>query len=1184
MKSLLRWTIRNTPAMNTLMVGIMVVGAFGLMLMHREFFPAFDLEIIQVTVPYPGASPEEVEEGICQKIEEAVRAIDGIKKLSAIAREGSGTVVLELQANVPDVQKVLNEIESEVDRIPSFPELAEDPIIKQITLRRAVIRVGVLGPESDQPDAEVNLRDVTERVRDRLLLLPSISQANIIGAKDFQIDVEISEDTLRKYGLTLRDVARIIRRQNVELPGGTMRTESQEVLLRGKNKQLVGEEIAKLPLVTQPNGVVLTVGDLGVVRDEFIDVAATTRINGRPGLVISIDKTATEDLFAIIGDVEHFIESTEKDDGFRLPHGYEVITWNDMSVMVEDRLNLLTKNGIQGLVLVFLVLSVFLELRLAFWVALGIPISILGGCGVLYWGGETLNMLSMFAFLMALGILVDDAIVIGENVYTHRQRGKGYVEAAVDGTYEVLPSVLAAVTTTIVAFMPLLFVPGIMGKFIAIMPLAVIVMLVFSLTESTFILPCHLAHGPYDAEGNRRGILAKFYRYWTGLPLWWTITLFLAAALVVAAHWLYPQPLPWKIEPFGRSAVAGLAYAALLPAAVISLAHLMYPLKRLGDLFACLNRGSGWLVNGFIRRVYSPMLRLSVNNPLIVISTAVAFLLLSAGLILGGIVPFNAFPKLDVHNVYVELAYPDGTAASVTEEKTKLLEDTIWRIHEEYKAQTGDDLVLVTHRAVGVSDISGEMSPAVKPQGSHAGAVGVELVETSERSLTSAEILALWREKADEFPGVERLTFRTAVIGPGGIAIEFTLLAEPEQMEAMEKAVEQCKAELRKYPGVFDVSDDSRPGKWEFQLKVKDQAKAMGIPLAELAETVRASYYGEEVMRLQRGRHEVKLMVRYPRHERRSLANFDDIRVRTPFPVAEMIQRAIQQNANGGGSRGSDTALGSPERPLTELADVEIRRGYSAIMRQDQLRAITVTADVDEGRANAQDIINDLKSTFLPNLLRQLEYRGIQVRWEGQQEQTDESIAGLQQGLVVALLAMFALLTLKFRSYVQPVLILLIIPFGVIGAVVGHWIMSLEVTLLSLFGVVALTGIVVNDSIVLIDFINTRVRAGVPLKEALLDAGPRRFRAVLCTSLTTIAGLSPLLLERSLQAQILIPMATSICFGLMFTTVLVLVLVPVLYLVYARMLPEAGAATTASTIEPPSDSVDQDEHVEMIGY
>ena len=1128
MKSLVQWAIRNTPAMNTLMIGVMVLGVVSLGLMHREVFPEFDLEIIYITVPYPGASPDEVEEGICQKIEEAVRSLDGIKKQTSVAAEGVGSVVLELESDIPDVQRTLNEVRSEVDRITSFPDLAEDPEVKQITLRRSAILIGVLGPDKQTAETELAIRDVAEAVREDLLHLPSITQVNLVGAKDYQIDIELSEATLRKYGLTLQEVANIVRRENLELPGGNMKTDSQEVLLRGKNKQLVGTEIAKIPLVTQPSGAVLTVGDLGEVRDEFTDTTAVNRINGKPSMILRVEKTASEDLLAIVGEVKDYM-ATKK-----LPDGYQLTSWADMSVIVRDRMELLGRNGLQGMILVFLVLAVFLETRLAFWVAMGVPLAILGASAFMLFEGQTLNMLSMFAFIMALGILVDDAIVVGENIYAHRQRGKEFITAAVDGTAEVLPSVGASVCTTILAFAPLLFVPGIMGKFIAVMPVAVIAMLIISLLECTFILPCHLAHDHRhdpDRPARRKPLWLRigFRVVWTGGML----------ALLGVATW---SPSKLAVPAAWTPAVTlGLFVLAMLP-------YLGYPLHRLGDFFAWLNRKSNAALRGFIDRAYLPVLRKSLNNPAITLSAAAALLIMAFGFVRAEIVPFVAFPKLDATSIEATVIYPDGTPASVTDAATKRLEESISRINEKYSHQEGGavgPLVVLVHRAVGYTGIS-DIAIGDGGGGSHQGSVSVELVGSEDRSLRSDQIIAEWRETSGDFPGAESVKFGFNSPGPGGVAVEFKLLAPPAKMAELEEAVEKCKAKLATYPGVFDLTDDSRPGKWEFQLKVKDKARAMGIPLADLAGTVRAAYYGEEVMRLQRGRHEVKLMVRYPRDERRSLANFDDIRVRT-----------------GNGA----------ERPLTELADVGVQRGYSVINRSDQLRSITITADVEESQGNAKKIVANLKSDFMPTFLKQ--YPDVRVRWEGQQEQTTESVTGLIEGLAIALVAMFVLLTLEFRSYFQPILILVIIPFGAIGAILGHFVMGLPVTLFSLFGLVALSGVVINDSIVLVDFINKKVRGGVPLKKALLESGERRFRPVMLTSVTTIAGLLPLLMETSFQAQVLIPMAVSLCFGLMLTTVLILVLVPTLYLVYYKSTsskPKADAPEETPELDLPPET------------
>ncbi|MEZ5943809.1 MAG: efflux RND transporter permease subunit [Planctomycetaceae bacterium] len=1037
MKRIIAWAIKQSPAMNIIMVSVIAVGFFAAMSLRREEFPQFDLEIILVSVPYPGASPEEVESGICQKIEEAVRSVDGIKKVTSIAMEGAGNVVLEVRTDVPSVQKVLNEVQSEIDRIPSFPELSEEPEVQQITFRNSAITVGVIASDESALDSELVLRDITEQVRDDLLQIPQISVAEIQGERKFQIDVEIPEATLREYGLTLSDVAMKIRAQNLELPGGKIRDKGETFLLRGKNKRLWGEEIAEIPLVTRRDGVVLRVADLGVVRDAFDDTTSMSHINGKPGLAIDIKAASREDLLAMADAVKEYVKVKE------LPAGFEFVTWGDTSVDVKDRLDLLKRNGLQGLVLVFIVLALFLELRLAFWVALGIPISILGACIVLWQFDQTLNMLSMFAFLIALGIVVDDAIVIGENIYSHRQLGKSLVQAAIDGTVEVAPSVTTSIATTVFAFMPMFFVTGVMGKFFAVLPIAVIAMLIISLLESIFILPCHLAHG-------------------SDKP-------------IAATAWM--------------------------------------------------NRWTNGVLDWFINRIYLPLARLSVQNPLVTVSTAIAIVLVSLTIVFNGTVPSVFFPKLDAPEVTATVVFPDGTPSRETQMATLRLEQAIRQINEELSAK-GEPVVDVIHRTVGFVKSSGDPASmgAAQTEGSHAGSVHVQLVENTKRNVTSDEIVKLWREAVGEIAGAESLTFGTQSRGPGGKPIEFKLLASAADMEELEAAVELAKVELQRFPGVFDVSDDSRPGKWELQLREKQDATTLGVPLETIARTVRAAYYGEEVMRLQRGRHEVKLMVRYPEADRQSLGSFDEMRV---------------------------TGRDGIQRPINELADVQFVRGYSEINRVDQRRSITVSADVDEKEGNAKIIVADLEKNFIPELLKQSP--NVRVRWEGQQEQDTESVQSLMIGLAVAMAATYILLTIEFNSYFQPMVVMAIIPFGIIGAIWGHAIMGLPLTLFSMLGLVALTGVVVNDSIVLVDFINARIDEGIPVEDAVIEAGQRRFRPVLLTSLTTVAGLFPILMEKSFQAQLVIPMATSLCFGLMLSTVLVLVLVPTFYLIYVRV-------------------------------
>ncbi|GAA5505945.1 efflux RND transporter permease subunit [Novipirellula caenicola] len=1077
MKRFIGWAIRNSPGMNVLMLALMLVGGISLWKMRREVFPEFELEVVMVTVPYPGATPQDTEEAICQKIEEAIRAIDGIKKVTSIAQEGSGYVLAELRSDVKDVQKVMSEIDREVNRIPSFPVLAEDPQIQQITFREAAIRVGVVGPDDRSREAELRLREVAEEVRDDLLQINAVSSASIMGSRDYQIDVEIPEATLRSYGLTLSQVASILQARNVELPGGLLKSEGQEVLLRAKNKGRIGEEIAKLPLVTQANGVVLTVADLGVVKDEFADVTATGEINGEPAMVVNVERTKSEDLLALVDAVYEYVDVKE------LPEGYRFEIWGDSSKDVRDRLSLLLRNGAQGLFLVFLVLALFLEIRLAVWVALGIPISILGAGAMLSWGDQTLNMLSLFSFLVALGIVVDDAIVIGENIYSHQQMGKSLLDAAIDGATEVLPSVAASVTTTVIAFSPMFFVSGVMGKFMAVIPFAVIAMLLISLWESTFVLPCHLAH-------RHHGV-------------------FRLISIV-----MYP------LRPFG-----------LL----------------LGWASVRATQGMDWVCTRF----YVPTLKFSLRHPPFMIAVAVAMFLITIGMVRGGIVKSILFPKSDNNFLQATIVFPDGTSASETDRATRTMEEAIRRVSirvaEDRAAETGvpvDEIypltdgkvtgpVRLTYRENGkITNTQGPMG-GNGGGGSHLGQVFVELFDTEIRDIHSDQLLAMWREEVGEFAGAEKVTYGSVGVGPSGKPIEFKLLAQSENVDQLLAATEAIKTRLADFTGVYDIADDNTPGKWEFQFKVKDRALATGVTPMDLGDTVRNAYFGAEVMRLQRGRHEVKLMVRHPEDERNSLVNFREIRVRT---------------ADG------------KQSPITELADVELKRGFSEINRVDQMRSVTVSADLDEITANADLIIGELQTDYVPQLLKQ--YPAVSLRWEGQREQSNESVGSLMVGFAIAIVCMFVLLVLQFRSYVQPLLILAIVPFGMIGAVWGHAVLGLPLTLFSMFGLVALAGVVVNDSIVLIDFINSRVRAGVPPRVALIESGERRFRPIMLTSLTTIAGLLPLLTEKSFQAQLLIPMAASLAFGLMLATSLVLLLIPVFYLIYIWVIEHLGFSVT----------------------
>ncbi|WP_372724029.1 efflux RND transporter permease subunit [Novipirellula sp.] len=1062
MRSLIAWSVKNWQAMNVIMLGTLLLGAWSLSQLRREFWPDFELYVVNISVVYPGASPDEIEQGILEKIEEAIRTVDGIDEMTSSAREGIGSVTLELDSDTKqaDAQRVLTEVTTLIDQIPSFPELAEKPDVRLNTNFTTAIRVAVLGPKNsgagngnnDEAVAEaaLELRRVAERVRNDLLALQSVSVADLVGAPDYQIDIEIPEHTLREYNLSLSEVAGIVRANNVELPGGTLKGRSQEILLRGSDKSEIGEEIASIPLVSQNSGVVLTVGDLGIVRDEFAVDATINEVNGRPAVVVSVESTSADDLIAVSEEVREYVENEKA----RLPDGYSMLHMRDRSVSVKNRLNLLASNGWMGLLLVFLVLALFLEMRLAWWVALGIPVSLLGACIYMLQSGQTLNMTSMFAFLIALGIVVDDAIVVGENIYAHREQGKSYRDAAIDGAAEVMPSVITAILTTVIAFVPIMYLEGNIKRLTVVLPLCVGAMLFISMVESLTILPAHLAH--------RR---SRF--------------------LDVLTWILFPfRPIAWLLH---RS-----------------------------------NQGLTRFLNWFIERVYTPLLNVSLRNPAIVMSAAAGLLILSFGVVRSGMVPFLLLPKIDFGFITVQITYPDGTPVTVTDAATKRLEQAIWRINQrsidEGLTTDPNGFVQAVQRTVGSSGDEVGAAPA-----SHVGGIFVQLNDIGERTVSSADIVRLWREESGRFPGAEAVAYGATPRGPASLPIEMRLMATAENMDQMDAAIARCKAKLAEYPYVSDIATDTRQGKWEYRMKVRDDAKAMGISLADVAGTVRASYYGEEVMRLQRGRHEVPLRVRYPREDRNTLVSFNGIRIR-----------------NGDGI----------ERPLSEVADVEVARGYSEIRRVNQMRSIGVVADVDETQGNAFNVVADLRANFVPEF--EAEFPGVRLEWAGQQEQTTETVNSLMIGFFVVVGAMFLLLTIQFGSCWQAILILSIIPFGFIGAILGHIVMGIELTLFSIFGIVALAGVVVNDSIVLVDFINRRVEEGLPIHEAIVDGGRRRFRAVLLTSVTTVAGMLPILLERSKEAQVVSPMATSLAFGLTLSTVLVLVLAPVMYLITAR--------------------------------
>jgi len=1035
MKSLANWCIKNRVTVNVLMVLIIFAGFLALSRMRREAFPYFSLDFIVISVIYPGASPEEVEEGICIKIEEQIKGIEGIKRIMSTGAEGQGSVVAELDVDDDDdVQSILNEVKTEIDRIDTFPEDAEEPVIVELVHREDVINVAVYG---DVP--ELQLRQAAEKIRDDLTDTSAISHANIFGVPNYEISIEISEDNLRRYGLTFDKVVQAVRTSSLDLPAGVIKTPGGEVLIRAKGQRYFGREFEDVPLITRPDGTIIHLGDVADIIDSFEDSDQRGRFDAKPMAMVQITKSLAGDTLKIARTVKDYVE-THRD---RMPENVKLAIWGDLSRLVQDRIDLMLKNGAQGILLVFLSLALFLNFRLAFWVAIGIPISFMAAFFILDWRGNTINMISMFAFIMTAGILVDDAIIIGENAYSHFCSGRSHSDAVVESMGEVGFPVVVAVTTTIVAFLPLMFISGIMGKFIAVLPIAVITILIVSLGEAVVILPAHL-------DIALSGTLEKDNSH-----------------------------MPWHER-----------------------------------ILAKVDETLQFVVNN----PYARVINFVIKNRYFSFFIALGLLIVALGLVAGGHVPFVLFPKTDSDWISAQVSYPLGTPVEVTQKTIKNLEDAALALNQRFSSGRAGDPNMLKHVLSLVGQIP-QMDWKGGEKGGHAGQVFVELLSSEDRPKVSASrILNLWRKEVGTIPGVDKLSFSVMHGGPAGNPIEIQLIGQ--DFEVLEDAASELKAEISSYPGTHDIADDFKPGKEEKKLKEKAGARPLGISLKDIAIQVRQAFYGEEALRIQRGRDDIKVMVRYALPERRSMAGIEDMRIRTPQ---------------------------GDEIPLREVAEVAHGRAYSSIARVDRKRVITVTSDVDQDTANAAKIMSDMKAGFLPQLMKR--YPGLVYRLEGDEKRRTESVDSLIGGFLLALMGMYLLLAHQFRSYAQPAIIMVAIPFGLVGAITGHLLIGFNLCLFSLFGMVAVSGIVVNDSLILIDFINRAVRGGRSIEEAVESSGKARFRPVILTSVTTIAALMPLMLERSFQAQFLIPMAISITFGLMVATVLTLLLVPALYMI-----------------------------------
>jgi multidrug efflux pump subunit AcrB len=861
----------------------------------------------------------------------------------------------------------------------------------------------------------------------------------LASARPYEIAIEVSENDLRRFGLTFDQVAAAVRRSSLDLPGGSVRTAGGEILLRTKGQAYVGNEFEDLVLLSRPDGTHLRLGDVANVVDGFAETDQFARFDGHDAVLIQIYRTGDQAALTIAAAAKAYLEEART----RMPEGVHLTPWQDASKVLKDRLNLLLRNGAAGFVLVFISLSLFLRFRLAFWVSLGIPISFLGAIWLMPHLGVSVNLISLFAFIVVLGIVVDDAIVAGENIYTHQQRHRQGLKGSIDGAKEVATPVIFAVLTTVAAFIPLLNVEGAIGKVMRTIPLIVIPCLLFSLVESLWILPAHLSH-----------MKAK------------------------------PKKSAWRTFQ---------------------------------SFFA---DGLEW----YIRKVYTPSLDFLLRWRYITVAFGIATLLITIGIVRGGYIRFEFFPPVEADYISAALTMPEGTPAEQTSDVVRMLEASAFEAQKEFENRSdGDGLFRHVAAAVGGQPYAVSQQrnagagAASRTTAGHLGEVTIELSPAEDRTFSSSELVDRWRELTGTIPDAVELTFSASLFSPG---VDIDVQLTGPDLPQLRSAANAVKKRLSEYAGVSQIADSFREGKKEVKLRIKPQAETLGLTQADLGRQVRQAFYGEEAQRIQRGRDDIRVMVRYPPEERRSLGDMENMRIRTP-----------------------DGA----EVPFDEVAEIDLGRGYSSIRRVDRRRAVNVTADVDPETASTDDITADLEARVLPEILAN--YPGVFFSFEGQKAEQRDTMGGLARGFALAAVMIFALLAVPLRSYVQPVIIMLAIPFGLVGAIWGHLLMGMHLTILSIFGIVALAGVVVNDSLVMVDFINRRFRETGEFEAAVRLSGAARFRPIILTSLTTFVGLLPLLLERSMQARFLVPMAISLAFGVLFSSVITLVLVPSAYLI-----------------------------------
>jgi multidrug efflux pump subunit AcrB len=1016
---MIAWFAKNSVAANLLMISIIIGGVMSLRDgLRLEIFPSSEPDTVSVSVPLRGATPEDVELGVAVRIEEAIQDLEGIDRVTSRSVEGNTRVSIEIDSSY-DAREILDDIKSRVDAINTFPAETEKPIISLSVRSFPVISVVVAGDYSED-----EIRILAEHARDDLLRIDGITQAQLSSVRNYEIAIEASPDRLREFNVTLADLARAIQASSVDLSAGNVRTDGGDVLIRSKGQAYRRTDFEQIVVKTNPDGSIVRVNDIAIVLDGFEEESLRTRFNGKHAAFVDVSRVGNQSAIEIADKVKDYIASKQE----TLPVGIEMDFWDDDSQRLKDRLGIMTTSAVQGGILVILLLSLFLRPAIAFWVFLGIPISFLGAFITMYVFDISLNLISAFAFIIVLGIVVDDAIVTGENVYAHLRAGEGGLASAIHGTKEVAIPVTFGILTTIAAFMPLAFIEGRLGEVFAAIPAVVIPCLIFSLIESKFVLPAHLKHIHLHEHDHKA----------SGFQAW-----------------------------------------------------------------------QSRFANGFedlILKYYKPALQFCLRHRYSTVSAFTGVLVIMIVLITSGWTRFVLFESLPSDSATATLTMPVGTPFEVTSRHAEKMVSAANKLQAKYTdPATGQSMITNILSSVGSTGRS---------NGSHLARVQIETVTQEERTIEMSvtQMNNEWRSLTGQLPGAESISFRASFFRSGD-PIDFQFSGN--SLETLNNVGEEFKEYLATYPGVFEIADSLSDGKEELQIELSPQGHLIGLTRSDIVNQVGQAFKGLQAQRIQRGRDDIRVLVRFPIDERNTIASLNEMLISAP---------------------------GGRLIPLSNVATITPGRGPSQITRIDGYRVLNVTADVEQENVNMVVMLNDLRD-HVDSLL--VKYPSISYSLEGEQARQEETFGSLAFGIIIVLFTIYCLLALPLKSYVQPLLVMSIIPFGIIGAILGHWLMGQTLTILSMLGLMALTGVVINDSLVLVDFINQRHRStGEPLLSAVERAGVVRFRPVMLTSLTTFFGLVPLLLERASSAQFMVPMAISLGFGILFATFITLILIP----------------------------------------